>query len=261
MKRAALVFPLCLAAALAASNWTAPLVGVARDAKNQLHPVYGVAGNFVLRGALGGKVVNWAFDASGGLVETDGELWVLDARANVIERRPAPAGEVILSPRYAYFPKTGNLWPAGAGAGGAIGIEPAAIAGRVIAIGPADQQGIVLAACRANQLWLLTFNISDGALLHESAPGGALGEQACAAGGGLLVLQDRLLVVSTHEIVIQTAAGRERRLAIRPNHGTTIHRAGEGAVQVQIPGSPSRMLHITADGERLFELPATEARP
>ena len=258
MKRAALVFPLCLAAALAASNWTAPLVGVARDAKNLLHPVYGVAGNFVLRGAFGGEVVNWAFDASGGLVETDGELRVLDARANVIERRAAPADEVILSPRYAFFPKTGELWAAGAGA---IVIEPAAIAGRVIALGPADQRGIVLAACRANQLWLLTFNINDGALLHESAPGGALGEQACAGGRGLLVLRDRLLVVSAREIVIQTAAGHERRLAISPADGAKIHRAGEDAVQVEIPGSQSMFVHIATDGERVFELPASEARP
>ena len=259
MKRAALIFPLCMAAALAASNWTAPLLGVARDANNQLHPVYGVAGNFVLRRALGGKAVNWAFDASGGLVEGDGELRVLDARANVIERRAAPADEVILSPRYAFFPKTGELWAAGAG--GAIGIERAAIAGRVIALGQADQRRIVLAACRANQLWLLTFNINGGALLHESAPGGVAGEQACAGGRGLLVLQDRLLVVSAHEIVIQTAAGRERRLAIPPKLATMIHRAGEDAVQVEIPGSPSLMVHITADGERFFELPAWEARP
>jgi hypothetical protein len=77
----------------------------------------------------------------------------------------------------------------------------------------------------------------------------------------LLVLRDRLLVVSTHEIVIQTATGRERRLAIPPNHGTKIHRAGEETVQVEIPGSPSQMLRITADGERAFELPASEARP
>jgi hypothetical protein len=261
MKRAALFFSLCLAAAPAASNWTAPLVGIARDAKNQLHAVYGVAGNFVLRGALSGQAVNWAFAGSGGLVESDGELRVLDARANVIARRALPATEVVLSPSYAFFPKTGELWPASARAGGTVVIEPTAISGRVIALGPADQRGIVVAACRTNQLWLLTFDIKDGALTHESAPGGAIGEKTCAGESDLLVLRDRLLLAAAHEIVIQTATGHEQRLPIPPNHGAKIHRAGEDTVQIEISGSPSRMVHITAEGERLYELPAVEARP
>jgi hypothetical protein len=261
MKRAAIFFLLCLSAALAASSWSVPLVGIARDGKNQLHPVHGVGGNFVLRGVLSRKVLNWAFAASGGLVETDGELRVLDARANVIERRAAPASEAILSPRYAFFPKTGELWPAGAGSGRSIVIDATAIAGRVIALGPADHRGIVIAACRANQLWLLTFDMDDGALMHESAPGGAAGEQACADPGALLVLRDRLLLAAAHEIVIQTAAGHERRISIPPHHEVRIHRAGEDAVQIEIPGSPSQILRITAEGERLYELPAVEARP
>lgn len=261
MKRAAIFLPLCLAAALAASNWSLPLVGVARDSQNQLHPVYGVAGSFVLRRALGREVVNWAFAASGGLVETDEELQVLDTRANVTERREVPSGEVILSPGYAFFPETGELWPAGAKAGHSIMIERTAIAGRVIALGPADERGIVLAACRAKQLWLLTVDTKNGALMHESAPGGAAGEQACVDGGALLVLRDRLLMAGSHEIVIHAAGGHERRLPIPPNHGAKIHQAGEEAVQIELSGAPSVIVRITAEGERLYELPAAEARP
>jgi len=261
MKRAVVLFSLCLTAALAASNWSMPLVGLARDAKNQLHPVHGVAGSFVLRGAMGGEALNWAFGASGGLVEAAGGLQVLDARAVVTERREAPEGGVILSPSYAFFPETGELWPAGGKRGGSIVIERAAIAGRVIALGPADQRGIVMAACRDNELWLLTFSVNDGTLMHESAPGGAASEKACGEGGALLVLRDRLLVPSAHEIVIQTAAGHERRVPIPPNHGAKIHRAGEDTVQIELSGSPSQMVRISAEGERLYELPAVEARP
>jgi hypothetical protein len=32
-------------------------------------------------------------------------------------------------------------------------------------------------------------------------------------------------------------------------------------VEIEIPGSPSQILRITAEGERLYELPAVEARP
>jgi len=236
-------------------------VGLARDAKSRLHPVYGVAGSFVLRSALSGEALNWAFGASGGLVEADGELHVLDARANVTGRRVAPVGGVILSPSYAFFPKTGELWPAGAGAGRSIMIEPTAIAGRVIALGPGDQREIVVAACRAGQLWLLTFDVKSGALMHESAPGGSLGEQACAQGGALLVLRDALLVAAAHEIVIQTAGGNERLVPMPPNHGAKIHRAGEDTVQIELSGSPSQMVRITPEGEMLYELPAAEAHP
>ena len=108
MKRAAILFSLCMTAALAASNWSMPLVGLARDAKNQLHPVYGVAGSFVLRGAMGGGALNWAFGASGGLLQTDGELQVLDARANVTERRAAPSSERDFQPRLRILPGDGR---------------------------------------------------------------------------------------------------------------------------------------------------------
>jgi hypothetical protein len=261
MNKAALFFQLWLTATLAAANWNVPLVGMARDTKNRLHPVYGVAGSFVLRGPLSGNVLNWAFDASGGLVQTEGEIRVLDTRGNVIERRAAPAMEVILGPRYAFFPKTGELWPAGASAGGSTAIEATAIAGRVIALGPADQRGIVVAACRGNQLWLLAFGIKDGALKHESAPGGPASEQACADPGALLKLGDRLLLAAAHEIVIQMAAGHERRVPIPPNHGARIHRAGEDTVQIEVPGLPSHLMRITGEGERLYEMPTAEGRP
>lgn len=261
MKRAVAIFSFCLAGAWAASNWSAPLVGMVRDASNQLHPVYGVAGTFVLRGALSVEVLNWAFDASGGIVETHHELQRLDAGGHVAGKRTAPEGGAILSPSYAFFPKTGELWRAGAQDGGSIMIEPAVIAGRVVALGPADRRGMVLAACRASQLWLLTFSIENGALMHESAPAGAAGETACAPGAALLVLRDRLIVAAAHGIVMQTLAGGERHVSLPPNREVTLHRAGEAAVQIEISGSPSQMLRLTAEGERLYELPAAETRP
>jgi len=48
---------------------------------------------------------------------------------------------------------------------------------------------------------------------------------------------------------------------IPPNHGARIHRAGEDTVQIEVPGLPSQLMRITAEGERLYEMPAAEARP
>jgi hypothetical protein len=261
MNRSVIFFLFGVTAAVAASNLSAPLVGLARDASGTLHPVHGVAGSFVVRGAIAGDALDWAFDASGGLMKTANELRVLDARGNVIARRSAPGSEVVLNPRYAFFPETGELWRAAQNDHG-ITLQSAAVGGRVMALGPADQRRIVLAACRADQLWLLTFDITNGALNRESAPGGEIGEQACRAvhGAALLVLEDRLLLATAHEIVIQTSTGRERRVPIPRNHAAQIHRAGEHTVEIEVSGSPSFVLRLAADGERLYELPA-EARP
>ncbi|HVP46719.1 MAG TPA: hypothetical protein VMT32_09055 [Bryobacteraceae bacterium] len=256
------VFFFSVTVAVAASNLSAPLVGLARDAKGTLHPMHGVAGSFVVRGAIAGDALDWAFDTSGGLMKTANELRALDARGNVIARRSAPSSQVVLNSRYAFFPETGELWRTVPN-DRAITIQNAAVGGRVMALGPADQRGIVLAACRAGQLWLLTFDITNGALKHESAPGGEIGEQACRAvnGAALLVLQDRLLLATAHEIVIQTSTGHERRVPIPQSPGAQIHRAGEHSVEIEVSGSPSLLLRLVEDGERLYELPAAETRP
>ncbi|MBZ5591995.1 MAG: hypothetical protein LAP39_07150 [Acidobacteriia bacterium] len=262
MNRAA-VFLLCVAPAVAASNFSSPLVGLTGDAQGKLHLVHGVAGSFVVRGAIAGQALDWAFAASGGLLKTADELRVLDAQGNVIGRRTASESQVLLNPRYAFFPETGELWPASAHRDRALLIQSAAVGGRVIALGPADQREIVLAACRGDHLWLLTFDITSGALKHESAPGGTIGEQACQAAhrAALLVLEDRVLLANAHEIVIQTSTGQERRLPIPRNHGTRIHRAGEDTVEIEMSGAPSFVLRFNSEGERLYELPAAEARP
>jgi len=262
MTRTAGFFFLCVTAAVAASDWSAPLVGVTRDAQGKLHPVHGVAGSFVVRGAIAGDALDWAFDASGGLMKTSHELEVLNAQGNVIARRSTQGAEVILNPRYAFFPETGELWPAAQSNRG-IMIQAAAVGGKVMALGPADQRGIVLAACRADQLWLLTLDIKNGALQHESAPGGTIGDQACRAvnGATLMVLQDRMLLATAQGIVIQTFSAQERQVPVPANHGTQIHRAGENTVEIELSGAPSGLLRIAKDGERLYELPAAEVRP
>ena len=58
----------CAASATAESNFAPPVVGVVRDTHRQLRPVYGVAGNFVLHGAIPKEAVNWAFAGAGGLM-------------------------------------------------------------------------------------------------------------------------------------------------------------------------------------------------
>ena len=260
MRRSVIFLALCAASAIAQSSLNAPLVGVSRDAKNALHPVYGVAGNFVVRGGVQDDVLDWAFAGHGGFAKTNAELLVLGADGTIVQRQAARGG-VVLSPSYAFFPETGELWHGGTHTARVLRIEPAAIGGKVIAHGP-DARGITLAVCRTNHLWLLTFDLAAGTLLREAAPGGAIGELACPPAGSaaFMMIRDRMLLVTGDEIVIQERTGEERRIAIPGGATAEVHRFGEDTVQIELRGAPSHLLRFTSPGEEFYELPAAEVR-
>jgi hypothetical protein len=259
MNRAVFFLALCPIPAVAGSNLSAPLLGIVRDSHKHLRPVSGLGGNFVLRGAIGGTASNWAFCGSGGLVKADADLLVLDSNGSVIRRRPDPQSEVVLSPDSAFFPETGELWHANRAAW----IEPAAIGGKVMALGTVGQRGIEMAICRADHLWLLTLDVKTGAVMREAVPGGAIGEQACrpAREDALLLLDDRLLLVIAHQLLIQTTAGVERHTSLPPSRRAQIHRAGEDWVEIELDNLPPKMIRINAEDETLYGLPVRGPHP
>jgi len=259
MSRTVAILLMCGACAAAQPRFSAPLVGLARDAKGHLRAVHGVSGNFMLRDAISGGVDAWAFDGNFGLVKTDRELLTLGANGTVVRRRPAPQTEAVLDAVSAFFPKTAELWQAGPEGYSKVSIEPGAIAGRVIALGATDAHEVQFAVCRDKQLWLLSINAVTGALAHERVPGGAIAEQACHAtgAGSLVVMPDRMLLATGRAILIQTTAGVERRIAISASHAA---RAGEHWVEVEGPDGPARMIRITSEGENVYLLPAPKER-
>ena len=117
----------CGICAVAQPKFGAPLIGVARDGQKQIRLVDGVAGNFVLRDAIDGKALDWAF-AGRGLVKTDRELLVVGATGAVFRRRAAPSGDAVLSPEAAFFPATGALWQIGAEKDHATQVQPEVVA-------------------------------------------------------------------------------------------------------------------------------------
>lgn len=260
MSRAVVVVLMCAASAIAQPKLSAPLVGVARDSGHHLRLVDGVSGNFVLRDTIGTGVTDWAFDGNSGLAKTDTEWLTLGGNGAIVRRLPAPGRDAVLGPQNAFLPETAELWQAGPQGDSKVAIEPGAIAGSVIALGPTKARGAQLAVCRANQLWLLSINTTTGAVTHEWAPGGAIGEQAClsAGGGSLVVMSDRLLLATAKAILIQTAAGVERRIPISASHAV---RAGAQWVQVESARAPSHIIRIASDGETVYQLPAAKELP
>jgi len=262
MNRIAALLLACASFARTESNLGAPVVGMTRDSLGQLRPVYGVAGNFVLRDAIPETALNWAFDGKGGLVKTDAELLTLDRAGKVTGRRAMPRGNAILSAGAAFLPATSELWLIGAHPDRQIRIEPDALGGDVVALGTPDGRSAPLAVCRASRVWLVTVDVTSNAITGETLAPGLIGDQGCA--GALLWLEGNFLLARARDLIIQTAAGDERHLplAAGPNGAQPeMHRAGERWVQVEVPGALSKLVLVTSAGGKLYRLPAVEPRP
>lgn len=260
MNRGAIILFACAACVVAQPKFSAPLAGIVRDSQQQLRLVHAVSGTFILHDVVGGTVVDWAFDGSSGLAKTKAELLVIGSNGTIVARHSAMQREIVLGPRSAFFPETHELWQAGTNNVTNVAINPAAIAGSVIALGPVTGHSAQLAVCRQNALWLLSVNTTNGSLAQELALGGVIGEKACLPAGGvsLVLLAGRMLLATSHAVLVQTAAGIERTI---PISATRVSRAGENWVEAESPGIPAHMIRITSDGERVYQLPAAKELP
>jgi hypothetical protein len=262
MKRIVVLLMWCATSATAESHLGAPVLGVVRDIPRQLRPVYGVAGNFVMRGVIPNEALNWAFAGAGGLVKTDAELLTLDSGGKATSHHAAPLGDAVLGAGSAFFPGPSELWLIGAHPDRKIRIEPEALGGDVVALGALNRRSVPLAVCRGSRVWLVTIDVTNGTVTREILAPGAIGDRGCA--GALLWLDGNFLLATARELTIQTAAGDERHLPLAGGaHGAQpeLHRVGEHWVQVEVSGPSPLLLLVTGDGEQLYRLPAVETRP
>jgi hypothetical protein len=266
MKRA-VIFLAVVATAAAESNFTAPLVGVARDQQQQLLLVYGIAGNFVVKGAAARGVLNVAFSGYGGLAKTTTQLLMLNANGAVVRSAPAPRGNALLAPPSSrsrglyFFTETAELWQSAARADRKVPLESLMLAGRVIALEALDGDGryAQLAVCRATALWLIRIELNTGQVVGERMAVGAIGENGCQS-GSLLLLNRNLLLATRQELILQDANGEERRLQYpsRPSGVVAIRQIGETWIEVETPGEAPLLVRLTGDGEKIYRLPAAE---
>jgi hypothetical protein len=252
----------CAASAIAESNFAPPVVGVVRDTHRQLRLVYGVAGNFVLRGVIPKEALNWAFAGAGGLMKADAELLTLDSGGRVTSRHPAPQGDAVLSAGAAFFPATSELWLIGVHPDRKIRIEPDALGGDVVALGVLNGRSVPLAVCRGSRVWLVTLDVTSSDVTRETLAPGVIGDQGCA--GALLWLDGNFLLATARELTIQTAAGDERHVPLAGGvHGAQpeLHRLGERWVQIEVAGRSPLLILVTGDSQQLYRMPAVETHP
>ncbi|HUJ20337.1 MAG TPA: hypothetical protein VLX58_02390 [Bryobacteraceae bacterium] len=269
MQRATIFVFLCTAAALAESDFNMPVAGIARDAHQQAYLMYGVAGNFVLRGMLAREALDWAFAKDGGLVSTGSDLLVIDSNGRLIRRRSALGNDPVLgpmraqSPALCWLPIQNELWQIGERSDRKVPVQAESIGGSVLAVASLAGNQAEVAACRADRLWLLNIDLATGAVTRETAPGGLAGREAChsPARHALLPLDGKLLLAAPQTLLIQDAAGNERRLKLPGAPGTQpeIRRAGEHWVEIDVAGMPALLVRADSASPKLYRLPSAEA--
>lgn len=204
MNRNVHIYLFCCAAALAQPAIEPPSMGAVRDGSGRLQTVMGVPGNFMLAGAGISGVISAAFSGSAGLVKTDTELVVVNARCEVVERSEAPAGPALFA-----FDSTGApalVYYSGILRG--LGPEPASIAldGDVVSIASTGPHSAAAIVRRADQLWTARVALDSATVENETLISGVSGPVFLLPGGDLLFTRDS-------DLVMRDQAGAERTLA------------------------------------------------
>ena len=249
----------CAVSAAAQPKLNAPMVGIARDSRQQLRMVHGLTGTFVLHNVIGENAVEWAFDGENGLAVTKSQLLILGAEGKVLATRSIPEGGTVAASQAVFLPAENELWLSGPkGLAAKVPVNPDLIGGRVLAVGSMQGHSVALAVCREAALWLLSIDTQKGTLLEESPQPEKISASACHSNGtrSLLLLSDRFLVATPHGLLVRTTAGVERTI---PGAATHLARAGAGWVEMETGGAV-HMIRITADGEKVYQLPAAKER-
>jgi hypothetical protein len=103
------------AASAAAQSFSPPVVGVMATQKGELRPIYGLAGNLIVGGALRDDVRTFAFSGRYGLAKTANQVLLLDSKAALLASFEAPEGDALFAfgedgkPSLCYFPQSREL--------------------------------------------------------------------------------------------------------------------------------------------------------
>ena len=276
MRKAILLSMLCAVYSPAESNFNAPLVAVARDEVRQLRLVYGVTGNFILRGTIATNVSSWAFSGTGGLVQTQSALLVVNMYGGIARSIESQEGAMVLAPGTASLPAL-SFSPADSQlrqmraqmdeqTDEKVALDPDALAGNVVALRAVSRSRAELAVCRNGDLWRLTVKLSSGSVEHESMAGGTAGKAACgsANAAAVLLMGGRIIVARSGGLIIQDADGMSRTIDLAragPSQSTfQIRQAGDGWIALDSEKSPPTLVRLTGTGEGIYRLPSAELK-
>jgi hypothetical protein len=187
-------------AAALAQSFTPPLAGIARDSRNQVRRIYGVAGSFIVSRTPLAEARSAAFSGRFGLLKTEDAVVTINEDGEVLGSAAAPEGDALFAfdargfPALAYFPATlelRELKPDGE-------TRRLALDG-VLSISPT---GVLL--LRDRRLWRL----ANGGMAPVSA------DEFDEPPPALLLADGTVIYASGATLVIATLDGSERRLTL-----------------------------------------------
>jgi hypothetical protein len=241
----------------AQSGLSPPLLGLVQDHNQILRLVHGIAGNFLLGGAIQPRndpevALNWAFSGRAGMVKTADHLLLLDGNGAVARSSAVPNSALFAFGTHGkdalyFIPETGELWRVGPqfDVRAPFSLDRGENA-RSIAID--GQSRATLAVCRGNELKLLSVDLTARTVARERD----VGIHACPI---LLLLPDKLLYSQGEILVVRANDGEERRVKL-PNRIGSFRQMGDRWIEIKA-GTELFALQLTPGIPRLFRLPQT----
>jgi hypothetical protein len=218
---------LAASAAWAQRALAPPQVGFIQDSRGEVRAVNGLAGNFLVGGAAASGIVSSAYSGSFGLLKSASALMVIDQQGRTLATVDAPSGPALLafspdeSPALAYFQQSKALrvWGGRAFQPGP-NVDQAALS-----IAPLSRTLGALVVQRGDDLWELSFELSTGAIVSQTALPGITSPMLLLAGGGF-VYRD------AQGVVVRHVDGSEKHIAAHLPASLAFGQMGNGWIQV-----------------------------
>jgi len=230
-----------------------PQLGFIADSAHSLHPVYGVAGNFVLGSAAATGVTSDAFSGSIGLLKTDSAVIAFDRQGNTLGSASAPAGPALFGfagkgeAALAYIPGSGEIvrFTGGHFTPRTVTLDVPS----VVSVAFPNIRQASLIVQRDGGLWQLRVELSDGHVDSQTALTGLTAP--------VLELPSEALVSSDSQgIVVTRPDGSQIHIAGRLPAHFVLQQMSEGWVQVSDADSAARFaVRVIAGHEGFYTLP------
>jgi len=240
-------------AIFAQSTLAPPHIGFVQDGRGSVHSVLGVAGNFLVGRAVSSGAVASAYAGSLGLIETDTQLIVTNAKGDAIATADAPKGPAVFGfssdgvTALAYFQSTNTAITWNGRAFQSIQLDP--VAGTVVSVAPGKSGNAALIIERGGELFQVTVNLNTGAAVSQEALAGITAPALLDASGDLLYTNARGLV-------IRKADGIEKQIAARLPKNFGLRQMGNGWIEVSDFASGQLFAVCVQNGhEAYFTLP------
>jgi hypothetical protein len=261
-----LFFTLAVAAA-ARAQLSAPQIGFVEDGAQAVHPLYGIAGNFILGKAAPGTAVSFASSGSFELLKTDSAVIALGRLGQMVASMNAPAGPALFAfapngaPALAYLAATNELFRWSAAGLQAVALGQTSLGdGTVLSIASPDAAHAAFILQRADGVWDIRVLLATGEVDSESALTGVTAPAFMLSSGDIVyAIGLRRGRLSTQSVVIRRTDGSEIQLPAELPAGFSFEQMGDAWVQIRgLGGAAQFAIRATPGLEGVYRLPEVE---